>query len=248
MDILKDDIAIITGASSGIGRAVAVELAKEGATVVVNYKEHQDNAYAVVAEITAAGGLAVPFQTDVTREEEVRSLLDFTLREFGRIDVLVNNAGIVRDQLVAAMTLDEWEEVTQTHMRGTFLCIREAVRPMMSRKRGSIINISSVAAERGSRGHCNYAAAKGGINALTRALAVELAPKKIRVNAVSPGVILTGMTKRIRDLASEEILKNIPLRRYGEPDEVARAVRFLASQEASYITGAVLPVTGGLGL
>jgi 3-oxoacyl-[acyl-carrier protein] reductase len=248
MNILKDEIAIVTGASGGIGRAVAVELAKEGATVVVNYKEHQDDAYDVVAEITGGGGLAVPFQTDVTSEAQVRNLLDFVLREFGRIDVLVCNAGIVRDQLAAAMTLDEWEEVIQTHLRGTFLCTREAIRPMMSRKRGSIINISSVAAERGSRGHCNYAAAKGGINALTRALAVELAPKKIRVNAVSPGVIVTGMTKRIRDLASEEILDHIPLRRFGQPDEVARAVRFLASKEASYITGAVLPVTGGLGL
>jgi 3-oxoacyl-[acyl-carrier protein] reductase len=248
MNILKDEIAIVTGASGGIGRAVASELAREGATVVVNYKEHQDNAHEVVAEITAAGGLAVAFQADVTQEADVRNLLDFALREFGHIDILVCNAGIVRDQLAAAMTLDEWEDVIQTHLRGTFLCIREAVRPMMSRKRGSIINISSVAAERGSRGHCNYAAAKGGINALTRALAVELAPKKIRVNAVSPGVILTGMTRRIRDMASDEILGHIPLRRYGEPEEVARAVRFLASQEASYITGAVLPVTGGLGL
>lgn len=245
---LKEEVAIVTGASRGLGRAIALELASAGATVIVNHRDSRADAESVVAEIVGQGGKAADCQADVTQEADVRRLIDFTVRHSGKIDVLVCNAGVVRDQLIGIMSLPEWEEVTQTHLRGSFLCIREALRQMLPRKRGSIITMSSVAAGRGSRGHCNYAAAKGGIEAMTRALAVELAPKRIRVNAVAPGVILTEMTARIRELAEEEILKNIPLKRYGLPEEVARAVRFLASSEASYITGAILPVTGGMGV
>ena len=248
MGRLEGEVAIVTGASRGIGRAVALELAREGAAVVVNYKDSREAAEETTAAIVEAQGRAVPFQADVTDEEQVNRLVAFADGHFGEVDVLVVNAGVVRDQLAAAMTLDDWETVIATHLRGSFLCIRAALPSMMVRKKGSIIALSSIAADRGGRGHCNYAAAKGGINSMVRSLAVELAPKRIRVNAVSPGIILTDMTQRIRALAQEEILKQIPLARFGEAEEVARAVRFLASSEASYITGEVLHVTGGFGL
>lgn len=225
-----------------------MEFAGEGAAVVVNYKDRKDDAEAVVEQIKSGGGTAFAFQADVTSEADVRKLVDFTIRQFSRIDILVCNAGIVRDQLVAVMSLDDWESVIGTHLRGTFLCVRETTPYFMSQKSGSIVTISSIAADKAGRGHANYAAAKGGINALTRSLAIELAPKGIRVNAVSPGVILTDMTKRIRNLAEKEIIGMIPLKRLGEPEEVAIAVRFLASKEAAYITGEVLHVTGGFGL
>ena len=178
----------------------------------------------------------------------MRRLLDFTKRQLGSPQVLVANAGVVQDQLTAAMTLDQWETVIRTTLRGTFLCIRGVVPAMMAQRCGAIVCLSSIAADRGGRGHANYAAAKGGINALTRSLAVELAPRGIRVNAVAPGVVVTDMSQRVREAAEEEILAQIPLRRFGEPDEVARAVRFLASDDASYITGQVLHVTGGFGV
>jgi 3-oxoacyl-[acyl-carrier protein] reductase len=247
-NLLSSEVAIVTGASRGIGRAIALELAREGAAVVVNYRNSGQAAEEVVAEIEANGGRAVVFQADVADEGQAQRLVAFALRQLGDIDILVCNAGVTRDQLAGAMTLDEWETVLQTNLRGPFLCIRAVLPQMLAQKRGSIVALSSIAADRGGRGHCNYAAAKGGVNAMVRSLAVELAPKRIRVNAVSPGIIRTDMTKRIRSLAEDEILPKIPLARYGEPEEVARAVRFLASNEASYITGEVLQVTGGFGL
>jgi 3-oxoacyl-[acyl-carrier protein] reductase len=246
--VLDGQTALVTGGSRGIGRAVALELARCGASVVVNYREQAALAEAVVGEIEAAGGRAVTAQADVVDEAQVRRLVGAAVRTFGRLDVLVCSAGVVRDQLAGAMSLAEWEAVIQTNLRGAFLCMREVLPHMMPHRRGSIVGVSSVAAGLGGRGHVNYAASKGGLNAMIRSLAVELAPKKIRVNGVAPGVIVTDMTRRIRDLAGEAIVKSIPLRRFGEPDDVARAVRFLASPEAGYITGEVLHVTGGLGL
>ena len=248
MPILDGQVALVTGGSRGIGQAICRELAAAGAAVAVNYRETRDAAEAVVAEIAAAGGRAVALQADVTREAAVRGLVAATLESLSRLDILVCNAGLVRDRLAAAMSLDDWETVIATNLRGPFLCIREALPTMMASKSGSIVVLSSIAADHGSRGHCNYSAAKGGVNSLVRSLAVELAPKRIRINAVSPGVILTDMTKRIRNMAGEEVVSQIPLGRFGEPAEVARAVRFLASSEASYITGEILHVTGGLGL
>lgn len=248
MSRLQDRIAIVTGGSRGIGRAIAIELAREGASVVVNYRTRQDEADGVVAEIEGLGRQAMACQADVTDQQAMRRLAGATVQQFGRIDVLVANAGIVRDQLAAAMSLDDWSAVINTNLSGTFLAIREVIPQMMSQKRGSIVAISSIAADRAGRGHCNYVAAKGGINAMTRALAVELAPKKIRVNAVAPGVVATEMSNRVRNLAGDEILAQIPLLRYGEPIDIARAVCFLASDDASYITGEILHVTGGFGL
>jgi len=246
MERLADRIGIVTGASRGIGRAVAHALAGEGAAVVVHYRTGREEAEAVAAEITAGGRRAVACQADVTSEADVRQLTATAVRSFGGLDLLVCCAGVARDQLAALMSLDEWETVVQTHLRGTFLCVREALPHMLAQRRGSIVALSSVAAEVGSRGHCNYAAAKGGINAMVRSLAAEVAPKNVRVNAVAPGVIVTEMSRRIRELAGEEVLARIPLGRFGAPEEVARAVVFLASDEASYITGEILHVSGGL--
>jgi 3-oxoacyl-[acyl-carrier protein] reductase len=248
MDLLKDQFAIVTGASRGIGRATALELVRAGAGVVVNYRTRQEDAERLVAEISELGGRAAAFPADVASEADVKKLVDFAMRQFGKIDVLVCNAGIVRDQLIGAMKLEEWDSVIQTNLRGVFLCIREVLPHMMGQRSGSIIGISSVGADRGGRGHANYVASKGGLNSMVRSLAVELAPRGIRVNAVSPGIILTEMTTRIRSFAENEIRSQIPLRRFGDPEEVARAVRFLASSDASYITGEILQVTGGFGL
>jgi 3-oxoacyl-[acyl-carrier protein] reductase len=245
---LNEKAAIVTGASRGIGRAIAVDLAAEGAAVVVNYRAGRDEAEQVVAHIQGEGGRAVICQADVSDEAQVRHMTAFTLRELGGVDVLVTNAGVVCDQLAAAMTVDQWEAVIQTNLRGPFLCIRAVLPHMLSQRAGSIVTISSIAAERGGRGQVNYAAAKGGLNALTRSLATELAPRGVRVNAVAPGMIVTNMTKRVRHLAGGDVLAQIPLGRFGEPRDVARAVTFLASADASYITGQVLHVTGGLGL
>jgi len=248
MSSLNGKYALVTGASRGIGRAIALELGREGAGVVVNSRHSREEADGVAAAIRRTGGRAECFAADVSSEPEVRDLIAFCIRAFGQIDILVCNAGIVRDQLLAAMKLEDWESVMQVNLRGVFLTMREVVPHMMSKRSGSIVALSSIAAERGGRGHSNYVASKGAINAMVRSLAVELAPRGIRVNAVAPGVILTEMTDRIRNYARDEIKKQIPLQRFGEPEEVARAVRFLASPDASYITGQILSVTGGFGV
>jgi 3-oxoacyl-[acyl-carrier protein] reductase len=245
---LSERVAIVTGASRGIGRAIALELAREGAAVAVNYQSRAQDAEEVAAAILEAGGRATVCQADVTDEAQVRRLADHTKRHLGPPDVLVTNAGVIQDQLTAAMTVAQWDVVIETTLRGTFLCIRAVVPAMMAGRRGSIVCLSSIAADRGGRGHANYAAAKGGVNALTRSLAVELAPRGIRVNAVAPGVVVTDMSQRVREMAEEEILAQIPLKRFGDPVDIARAVRFLASDDASYITGEVLHVTGGFGV
>ena len=248
MGVLDGQVALVTGGSRGIGRAVCLELAREGAAVVVNYRTKAVEAEAVVTEIRSHGGNAASFAADVSSETDSRALLAFSVSVLGRLDILICNAGIVRDQLLGAMKADDWDDVMRINVRGVFLTVREALPQMMSQRSGSIVALSSIAAERGGRGHANYVASKGAINALTKSLAVELAPRSIRVNAVAPGVIATDMTGRIRMFAEEEIQAQIPLRRLGSPEDVARAVRFLASPDASYITGEVLHVTGGFGI
>jgi 3-oxoacyl-[acyl-carrier protein] reductase len=241
-------VALITGASRGIGRAIALQLANEGANVIVNYNRSAELAEQVVEEIRGMDREAYAFQANVADEMAVRRLVRFTEAKFQRVDVLIVNAGIARDQLAASMTLQQWEEVIQVNLGGAFLCIREVIPGMILQKSGSIVLISSIAAERGGRGHVNYVASKGGLNAMVPSLAVEVAPKGIRVNAVSPGVIITKISQRVRDLAEDEILAQIPLKRFGLPEEVARAACFLASVDASYITGEILHVTGGFGI
>jgi 3-oxoacyl-[acyl-carrier protein] reductase len=236
--------ALVTGASRGIGKAVALELAAAGATVAVNYANSNAGANAVVAEITAQGGNAYALQADVSQEEEVNALVEAVIKRSGSLDVLVNNAGITRDGLLMRMKTSDWQAVINLNLTGVFLCTRAVTRPMLKQKRGRIVNITSVVGLMGNAGQANYAAAKAGVIGFTRSSAKELASRGITVNAVAPGFIATDMTK---DLQAEALLAAIPLGRYGEVAEVAGAVRFLAADPAAaYITGQVLQVDGGM--
>ena len=241
---LDGQTALVTGASRGIGRAVALALAAEGAEVVVNYASSPEAAEAVVAEIQAKGGSAYALKADVSDEASVDDLIKTVLKRSGRIDVLVNNAGITRDGLLMRMKTEDWQAVINLNLTGVFLCTRAVTRPMLKQRSGRIINITSVVGLMGNAGQANYAAAKAGVVGLTRSSAKEMASRGITVNAVAPGFIATDMTK---DLEADAILSAIPLGRFGSPEQVAGAVRFLAADPAAaYITGQVLQVDGGM--
>ncbi len=241
---LDGQIALVTGASRGIGRAVALALAEAGAEVVVNYSSSPDAADSVVGEITDSGGRAYAVQANVADEEAVNDLIKTVIERSGRIDVLVNNAGITRDGLLMRMKTEDWQSVINLNLSGVFLCTRAVTRPMLKQKSGRIINITSVVGLMGNAGQSNYAAAKAGVVGFTRSTAKEMASRGITVNAVAPGFIATDMTK---DLDAEGILAAIPLGRFGTPEQVAGAVRFLAADPAAaYITGQVLQVDGGM--
>jgi 3-oxoacyl-[acyl-carrier protein] reductase len=245
---LAGKVALVTGGGRGIGRAICERLGAAGAHVVVNYGRSAEAAQACAEALVVAGGSAQAIQADVAKGEEVKAMVEQVLAERKRIDILVNNAGIVRDNLLLTMSDEEWQAVLDTNLTGTARCIRAVGQAMMLQKGGSIINVSSVAAVHPNRGQSNYAASKGGVEALTRAVAVEFARKKIRVNAVAPGVIETEMSQRVRDEAGDMIKERVPLKRIGHSHEVAAAVHFLASDAAAYITGQVLLVDGGLSL
>ena len=241
---LDGQTALVTGASRGIGRAVALALAAEGAEVVVNYASSPEAAEAVVAEIQAKGGSAYALKADVSDEASVDDLIKTVLTRSERIDVLVNNAGITRDGLLMRMKTEDWQAVINLNLTGVFLCTRAVARPMLKQRSGRIINITSVVGLMGNAGQANYAAAKAGVVGLTRSSAKEMASRGITVNAVAPGFIATDMTK---DLEADAILSAIPLGRFGSPEQVAGAVRFLAADPAAaYITGQVLQVDGGM--
>lgn len=241
---LSGKTAIVTGASRGIGRAIALALATEGAQVVVNYASSSAAAEAVVGEITAAGGEAIALQADVSQTEQVDALFEAVMEKWGRVDILVNNAGITRDTLMLRMKLEDWQAVIDLNLSGVFLCTKAASKIMLKQKSGRMINITSVVGLMGNAGQVNYSAAKAGVIGLTKATAKELASRGITVNAVAPGFIATDMT---HDLKADEILKLIPLARFGQPEEVAGLVKFLAADAAAaYITGQVINVDGGM--
>jgi 3-oxoacyl-[acyl-carrier protein] reductase len=242
VSLLKDQVAIVTGASRGIGRAIAIQLASQGAKVVVNYASSSTAADEVVAEITAAGGEAIALQADVSQENQVDTLIKTTLEKFQRVDILVNNAGITRDTLLLRMKLEEWQAVIDLNLTGVFLCTKVVSKIMLKQRSGRIINIASVAGQMGNPGQANYSAAKAGVIGFT--VAKELSSRGITVNAVAPGFITTDMTS---DIKADGILQYIPLGRFGKPEEIAGMVRFLASDPAAaYITGQVFNVDGGM--
>ncbi len=243
---LEGKVAVVTGASRGIGRAIALELARRGAAVVVNYNRAADKAQEVVAAIRAAGGQAEAFQADVADFQQAKALIDFAVKTVGGIHILVNNAGITRDNLIMLMKEEEWDTVIATNLKGTFNCSKAAVRPMMRKRWGRIINISSVAGTIGNPGQTNYSASKAGQIGFTKALAREVASRNITVNAIAVGYIETDIWEGVPEEARQQILQMIPLGRKGEPEEVAYTVAFLASDQAAYITGQVIGVNGGM--
>lgn len=243
---LKDKVAVVTGASRGIGRAIALELAHRGASVVVNYNTNAGAADEVVDAIRAQGGQAIAVQADVGDFDQAARLIKTAIDTLGRIDILVNNAGTTRDQLLMLMKEDDWDLVLCTNLKGVFNCCKAAARQMMRQRSGRIVNISSVSGIAGQGGQTNYAASKAGIIGFTKSLAKELGPRNVTVNAIAPGFVLTDLTADLSEDLIQQAIETTPLRRMGQPEEIAYAVAFLASDLASFITGEVLTVDGGL--
>ncbi len=243
---LENKFAVVTGASRGIGRAIALELARRGAHVVVNYHHNAPAAAEVVAAIEATAGRGLAVQADVGDFEQAKGLIQAALDAFGQINILVNNAGTTRDQLLMLMKEKDWDDVLRTNLKSVFNCCKAAARPMVRQRQGRIINISSVSGIAGQGGQTNYAASKAGIIGFTKSLAKELGPRNITVNVVAPGFIPTDLTADLPEELKQKAIEATPLRRMGRPEEIAYAVTFLASDEASFITGEVLTVDGGL--
>ncbi|OUO27535.1 3-oxoacyl-[acyl-carrier-protein] reductase [Eubacterium sp. An3] len=244
--MLEGKVAVVTGASGGIGRAIAVAFGKAGASVAVHYNGNEAKAAAVKAEIEEAGGKAEIFRCNVADFDACSEFIKSVVKTFGKIDILVNNAGITRDGLIMGMSEDDFDAVLDTNLKGSFNCIRFASRQMMRKKYGRIINITSVSGVAGNAGQANYSASKAGLIGLTKSVAKELASRNITANAIAPGFVKTEMTDVLSDDVKETAMKQIPLARFAEPEDIANAAVFLASDLASYITGQVLLVDGGM--
>jgi 3-oxoacyl-[acyl-carrier protein] reductase len=244
--MLNDKAVLVTGASRGIGRAIALFFAKQGAKVAVNYSGSEAKANEVVEEIKENGGTAFAIKADISSSEEVTNMVKTVIEEFGSLDVLVNNAGITRDNLLMRMKEEEWDAVINTNLKGVFLTTKAVSRQMMKQRQGRIINIASIVGVSGNAGQANYVAAKAGVIGLTKTTAKELSSRGITVNAIAPGFISTDMTGKLEEGIKEEMLKNIPLARFGQPEDIAAAAAFLASDQSSYITGQTLHVDGGM--
>lgn len=243
---LEGKVALVTGASRGIGREIALELARQGANVVVNYAGSEAKANEVADEIKALGKEAFAIKCDVSNQEEVSVMVKETIERFGKLDILVNNAGITKDNLLMRMKEEEWDDVININLKGVFLCTKAVTRQMMKQRIGRIINIASIVGVSGNPGQANYVAAKAGVIGLTKTTAKELASRNITVNAIAPGFITTDMTDKLTDELKAEMLKQIPLARLGEPKDIAKMTAFLASDDSSYITGQTLHIDGGM--
>jgi len=246
--MLSGKVALVTGASRGIGREIAIVLAKYGAAVIVNYNGSKEKAEEVVEEIKKNGGTAESCQCSVADEEACKSMVDEMLKKYGHIDILVNNAGITRDNLVMKISEEDFDAVIDTNLKGTFHTIKAMYRAFLKQKGGRIINLSSVSGVLGNAGQANYSASKAGVIGLTKSVARELASRNVTVNAVAPGFIDTDMTKAMPESAKEATLNQIPLKRVGQPRDIAETVAFLASDKAAYITGQVISVDGGMAI
>ncbi len=245
---LKGQVALVTGASRGIGEVIALHLAKEGVKVAVNYHTGAEAASMVVSAITSAGGEALPVGADVSQEKDTISMVDQVIQTWGQLDILVNNAGITRDKLLIRMTAEEWDAVINVNLRGAYICTKTALPHMIRRRRGRIVNISSIVGVSGNPGQANYAASKAGLIGFTKAMAREVASRNITVNAVAPGYITTTMVQQLSDEVQKRILDKVPMARFGTPEDVAETVVFLCTDSAGYITGQVIGIDGGLGV
>lgn len=244
MNQFEGQTVVVTGGTRGIGRAVVEAFAAAGAKVAFTYQSNTNVANELVAELNRDGMRAMAAKPEGT--EEFTSFIQAVEQELGPVTVLVNNAGIIRDQLLMSMSDSDWQDVIDTNLTGAFTALKSVVPLMVRRRKGSVVNISSIAGSRPGKGHCNYAASKGGLEAMTKALAVELAARNVRVNCVAPGMIETDMSKNVRELAGDEITARIPMKRFGTTKDISNAVVFLASEQASYITGSIIHVDGGL--
>lgn len=246
--MLENKVALVTGASRGIGKAIAITLAGYGAKVIVNYCGSKDKAEEVVTEIKNHGGEAVTYQCDIAQFEEVKAMVGDIIKDFGKIDILINNAGITKDNLVLKMKEEEFDKVIATNLKGSFNCISHTVKGMIKQRSGRIVNMSSVVGVVGNAGQINYCASKAGVIGMTKSLAREVGSRGITVNAVAPGFIETDMTDVISDAAKEQIITQIPLKHMGKAEDIAETVAFLVSDKAAYITGQTIQVDGGMGM